>query len=220
MGESGPGSEYYASSLGFRHKETVDTILAATAFLANHAALYGTTTSDSSDLALLGQRGEPRSPKPARDDDASPLQRALVSGQIEPSPLVEDSDTIALPMKPAGNLVAVIYLDRKGGVPFSSYDLAAAQALSAVAGTLLGLEQTHQAAQELAVQEERTRIAREIHDGVSQNLALLLLKMEIISRLADSDPARMRRELANVMSILEDSVQELRRSIDTLRLPA
>ena len=73
--------------------------------------------------------------------------------------------------------------------------------------------------QEMVVQEERSRIAREIHDGVAQNLALLMIKMEIISRLATKDPARMNKELENVMSVLESSVHELRRSIYALRSP-
>lgn len=75
------------------------------------------------------------------------------------------------------------------------------------------------ASQELVLQQERNRIAREIHDGVSQNLALLMLKMEIISRLSESDPSRMKTELKKVMEILESSVYELRRSIYALRSP-
>ncbi|HEX2986976.1 MAG TPA: histidine kinase [Chloroflexota bacterium] len=75
------------------------------------------------------------------------------------------------------------------------------------------------AAQELVIQEERSRIATEIHDGVSQNLALLMLKVEIISRLIDMDPQRAKAELEKLQSIVELSVQELRRSINTLRSP-
>ncbi|HEX2987233.1 MAG TPA: histidine kinase [Chloroflexota bacterium] len=75
------------------------------------------------------------------------------------------------------------------------------------------------AAQELAIQEERSRIATEIHDGLSQNLALLMLKVEIISRLIDRDPERAKAELEKIQSIVELSVQELRHSINTLRSP-
>ena len=102
------------------------------------------------------------------------------------------------------------------GSPSSSSDVAAAQALTTVVGLLLHFEQLHRTSHELALQEERNRIAREIHDGISQSLALLILKMEIISRLADSDPVRMKVELRNVMSILELTVQELRRTLAQL----
>lgn len=67
------------------------------------------------------------------------------------------------------------------------------------------------------LEEERTRIATEIHDGVSQKLALLILKMEIISRLMDRDPAKARAEMSNAHSILEASIEDLRRAIFSLR---
>jgi len=79
--------------------------------------------------------------------------------------------------------------------------------------------QKAQASQESVLREERNRIAREIHDGVSQYLALLMLKMEIISRLADSDPDQVKDELRKVMAILESSVQELRRLVRAIRSP-
>ena len=69
------------------------------------------------------------------------------------------------------------------------------------------------------VQEERNRIAKVIHDGVAQNLALLMLKMEVISRLADIDQIRMKAELAKAIEILEATTQELRSSILSLRTP-
>jgi signal transduction histidine kinase len=69
------------------------------------------------------------------------------------------------------------------------------------------------------IQEERNRIAKLIHDGVSQNLALLMLKMEIISRLADEDPSRMKVEISKAVKILETCVQELRNAVHSLRTP-
>ena len=69
------------------------------------------------------------------------------------------------------------------------------------------------------VQEERNRIAKVIHDGVAQNLALLMLKMEVISRLADIDQIRMKAELSKAIEILEATTQELRSSILSLRTP-
>ncbi len=204
---------------GVHSREAVEAILSAAAILAEHAALYATTPADPSRLALVGQRGNPRRTRPAGDGSAPLPERALASGQIEPTPLPTDATAIALPIKLGQDTVAVLHLDRGDGPAFSSAELAAARALTTVAGPLVRLDQLHLASQELVVQEERNRIAREIHDGVSQNLALLMLKMEIISRLADSDPPRMRVELRKVMSILETSVQELRRSIYTLRSP-
>ncbi len=67
------------------------------------------------------------------------------------------------------------------------------------------------------LEQERLRIAREIHDGVAQNLALLLVKMEILSRLMDRDPAQVKSELARATSVLEATVRQLRASLSSLR---
>jgi len=70
---------------------------------------------------------------------------------------------------------------------------------------------------EALIQAERNRIAQEIHDGVAQNLALLLLKVEIMSRLVDIDPQRLKPELDRVGQILESTVQQLRHLVSTMR---
>ncbi len=207
-------------ALGFHPRDAVDAVLKATAFLSEQATVYVATSPDPAHLVLVGRRGYPAHPAPVPGDSDSALpDRALASGQVEPTPLPPNATALALPIMLAHNTVAVLHLERGSGPAFSPSDLAAAQAVVAVAGPLFRLEQLHLASQELIVQEERNRIAREIHDGVSQNLALLMLKMEIISRLADSDPSRTKIELRKVMSILEASVQELRRSLYALRSP-
>ncbi len=111
----------------------------------------------------------------------------------------------------------VVLLGREQGLGTQRELLLAA--LASQAGLVVRCADLLIASQELALREERARIAREIHDGVSQNLAILMLKMEVISRLADIDPPRMKAELNKVMSILESSVCELRRSVHALRSP-
>ncbi len=69
------------------------------------------------------------------------------------------------------------------------------------------------------IREERTRIARVIHDVVAQDLALLMLKLEIVARLADKDPARMKAELAMAVKILERSIEELREVVHPAPVP-
>lgn len=124
----------------------------------------------------------------------------------------------------AHRLIGVIGFERPESAA-GSYSIAEAELLGCIAGQLatalqnLRLRAYDTSALELAVQEERNRIAREIHDGVSQNMALLILKMEIISRLTDRDPQRVKAELTKTQSIIEASVYQLRRSIYTLRSP-
>lgn len=199
--------------------EAVEVLLKATAFLAERACVYA-LGSEPGTWTLIGQRGHPQDALQVSYRPGEGLvARAGESGTLEAAPLPTKATALALPIKLAENPVAVLHLDRGSGSAFTPGDLAAARALAFLAGSLFHMEQVRLASQESVVQAERNRIAREIHDGVSQNLALLILKMEIISRLSESDPGRAKVELGKVMSILEASIHELRRSIHALRSP-
>jgi two-component system, NarL family, sensor histidine kinase DegS len=71
-----------------------------------------------------------------------------------------------------------------------------------------------------AQEEERYRLAREIHDGPAQILANVALQLEYISKLATREPTRARDELANIQRDLRMAVGEVRRFMYDLRPPA
>lgn len=71
-----------------------------------------------------------------------------------------------------------------------------------------------------AQEEERYRLAREIHDGPAQILANVALQLEYISKLATRDPSRAKDELANIQKDLRLAVGEVRRFMYDLRPPA
>ncbi len=70
---------------------------------------------------------------------------------------------------------------------------------------------------ERAVREERARIAREIHEGVAQNLYFLGLQMDLCRRLLLKEPERVDKELEGLQALLQESLQDLRRLIWALR---
>ncbi|MER3554681.1 MAG: histidine kinase [Meiothermus sp.] len=77
--------------------------------------------------------------------------------------------------------------------------------------------QAYLRAEELALTEERNRIAREIHDGIAQALAFMALKLDLVERLLDSDPHKALAELGVVKDTLRSQIREVRRSIFALR---
>ena len=77
--------------------------------------------------------------------------------------------------------------------------------------------QAYLRAEELAINEERNRIAREIHDGIAQALAFMALKLDLATRLLDRDPARAKQEIGTVKETLRGQIREVRRSIFALR---
>ncbi len=68
-----------------------------------------------------------------------------------------------------------------------------------------------------AQEEERQRVARDIHDGPAQMMSNVVLKAEICERLIDVDPEKARMELQNLKKIMRDSLQDVRKIIYNLR---
>ncbi|MBN2149151.1 MAG: hypothetical protein JW726_17325 [Anaerolineales bacterium] len=68
-----------------------------------------------------------------------------------------------------------------------------------------------------AIADERRRIAREIHDGLAQDLASLRMRARLWYDLVEQEPAKMREELDELRIILKQGINEVRRSIFALR---
>lgn len=68
-----------------------------------------------------------------------------------------------------------------------------------------------------AQEEERRRVAREIHDGPAQTLSSIVHKLEICERHIDTDLEKAREELKNLKRTVRDSLIDVRRIIYDLR---
>lgn len=68
-----------------------------------------------------------------------------------------------------------------------------------------------------AQEEERRRVAREIHDGPAQLLANVVLRMDVCQRLAEQDPGRLAAELQQLKDLVRMSLQDVRKVIFDLR---
>jgi len=68
-----------------------------------------------------------------------------------------------------------------------------------------------------AQEEERQRVAREIHDGPAQSMSNIVLKAEICERLVDSDPDKAKDELRLLKAVVRDTLQDVRKIIYNLR---
>lgn len=77
--------------------------------------------------------------------------------------------------------------------------------------------QAERRAQELAVLEERNRLARELHDSVSQALYGIGLGARTAGALLDRDPSRLREPLEYILTLTEAGLAEMRALIFELR---
>lgn len=68
-----------------------------------------------------------------------------------------------------------------------------------------------------AQEEERKRVAREIHDGPAQSMANIVMRAEFCLKLLDMSPEKVRDELIALQNIVRISLMDVRKIIFDLR---
>lgn len=63
----------------------------------------------------------------------------------------------------------------------------------------------------------RQKLARDLHDGPTQQVAALVMQMEFIAKLLEKDPTLARQELAKASEIAQAAVKSIRTALFTLR---
>lgn len=91
---------------------------------------------------------------------------------------------------------------------------------------LRSLQETHRQlelhasqVEELAVIEERNRIARELHDSVSQTMFSILLNVRSSQIYLQREPGRVRPQLELILSLTQNALAQMRSLITHLRSP-
>ncbi len=69
----------------------------------------------------------------------------------------------------------------------------------------------------LALQEERNRMARDVHDILGHSLTVITVKAELASRLIEVDPERARGEVADLERLSRDALADVRRAVEGYR---
>jgi len=113
---------------------------------------------------------------------------------------------LAVPIVFRGDVVAAFYLANKEG-GFTDDDQRLVRDLADHAAVLIEHSRLYEARRELSVLEERNRLARELHDALTQSLFGLRLRLEA-------------GDTAGARSLLEEIFAELRSLILQLRPPA
>lgn len=70
--------------------------------------------------------------------------------------------------------------------------------------------------QQLAVLEERQRLAREIHDSVAHGLTALVVQTQVTGKLLTRDPQKAAETVARCEEMARDALQETRRAVRAL----
>jgi signal transduction histidine kinase len=78
------------------------------------------------------------------------------------------------------------------------------------------LQETSVAAMHNAVLEERTRIAREIHDALGHSLTSLIVQMQALRYMIKKDPAQAEQSLEEMLVLARQGLQDIRTSVHAL----
>ena len=70
---------------------------------------------------------------------------------------------------------------------------------------------------ELAVENERNRFARDLHDILGHSLTVITVKAELANKLLDVDPDRARAELADLERLSRDALADVRHAVEGYR---
>ncbi len=84
------------------------------------------------------------------------------------------------------------------------------------------IRELHSARQTLArmkVEEERLRLARDLHDLLGQTLSMITLKSELARSLIMEDPARCAQELSEIEQVGRMTLREVRKTVAGYRQP-
>ncbi|MFG3285885.1 GAF domain-containing sensor histidine kinase [Streptomyces sp. NPDC048111] len=133
------------------------------------------------------------------------------------------SDFLGMPIRDGDETLGALFLANKrcpkpdGGCGFTAHDEELLRLLAQHAAIALTNARLYERSRELTIAEERSRLAHELHDAVSQKLFSLRLTAQAAAALVDRDPARAKGELQQVASLAAEAADELRAAVVELR---
>jgi len=125
---------------------------------------------------------------------------------------------LGVPIVARGGIIGAFYItDKVGAEAFGEDDQQLIEMLAAHAAIAIENARLYERSRELSVVEERNRVARELHDSVTQNLFGVVLAAEAASTLLDRDVDQARAQLQRVQELARAGMEELRSLIFELR---
>ncbi len=120
------------------------------------------------------------------------------------------------PLNTAGKTIGVIMVIGQLSGMFDHDDLETLESVAFQVASAIEYARLLRKTKDMAIVDERTRLARDMHDGVAQNLAYLLIQVDRCLNLVDED-SKLEQQLEMIGSLLQQNIDELRRNIFDLR---
>lgn len=129
----------------------------------------------------------------------------------------QSGSNLVLPLKVKGHMIGVLVVESKQINAFDADDLIVLQLLANQIATAIENTRLYEQAQQLAALQERQKLARELHDSVSQALYGIALGARTARVLLERDPPRAVEPVEYVLSLAEAGLAEMRALIFELR---
>lgn len=219
---------------------TLATAMIDEDLLLEHVAALARESFAPNSVVLYTRDGDLLKPTAAADGEPLPLQgdslasqaamrccgmmhNRTLSGEILPPgsmgtlPIESQLSELAVPLVVGNQTIGVLALRSPQGVLFSDEDMQIMSTLADLIAVAVQNARLYQQAKELAALEERTRLARELHDSVSQSLYGISLGVQTAMEMLDRDPRVIRESLDYILALTRTSLTEMRSLIHELR---
>lgn len=118
---------------------------------------------------------------------------------------------LSVPVTVEGRTIGNLYLtDKKDGEPFDDDDQRLVESFARHAGLAIHNARMHEELRQLAVLQERERIAQDLHDGSIQSLYAVSLALEDTEELMAADPAGAMLRIDHAIESIHGTIQEIR----------
>ncbi|MBM4446761.1 MAG: HAMP domain-containing protein [Chloroflexi bacterium] len=131
--------------------------------------------------------------------------------------LRDTKSELAVPVKIGNNVLGVLDIESTEVDAFGEADLYTAQTLADQLAVAIENARLYEETRQIAVMEERNRMAREIHDTLAQGFSGIILQLEAAEQALGEDVAAAERHLNQARSLARKSLAEARRSVWNLR---
>ncbi|MFC2027368.1 histidine kinase, partial [Chloroflexota bacterium] len=200
--------KYYNVSIIFVDQDSGDLTLRASAGAYEGGSEIGTAAKVASGIASsVAQTGEPLMLNDVPNDPTYCCDEGLGNTQAE----------LAVPIKIGGRTIGVLDIEADRIDAFDELDLFTAQTLADQLAIAIENARLYEHAQELATVEERQRLARDLHDAVTQTLFSASLIAEVLPRLWEKNPDEGRRRLEELRRSTRGALAEMRMLLMELR---
>jgi GAF domain-containing protein/anti-sigma regulatory factor (Ser/Thr protein kinase) len=126
------------------------------------------------------------------------------------------NSVIAAPLITGGKTIGLIMVASQTANAFDESDLETLESLGFQVASAVEHARLLQKTREIAIVEERTRLARDMHDGVAQNLAYLLIQVDRCLNMVE-EGGKLEQQLEQISALLKQNIEEIRRNIFDLR---